>query len=139
MSDVVMTIYDRRTIRVPVYGQIAAGRPLDDASIIGWRDIRRPRDYHPSHRYCAVLVNGTSLTNDGILHGDYAILRLQPKLNYPGQLAAVFVPEGLTLKYCHPDGSGIRLEGASLTYVPQWFSADDVKVQAIVIRIERDL
>jgi len=139
LSNVTLTLYDARTIRVPVYGQIAAGKPLDDSPIIGWRQIRRPRDYKPGQRYCAVIVNGVSLQNAGILNGDHAILRMQRTINRTGQLAAILLPDGLTLKYIYPDGAGVRLEGASLSYRPQWYPADDVSIQAIVIRIERDL
>lgn len=64
---------------------------------------------------------------------------MQRTINRPGQLAAILLPDGLTLKYCFPDGSGVRLEGAHLSYHPQWYPAEDVSIQAIVIRIERDL
>lgn len=139
MAISIITDYDWRTIRVPVYAQVSAGRPLDDSPIIGWREIRRPRNYSPNHKYCAMIINGNSLEDNGILSGDYAIVRLTNRLERVGQLCVVLTPDGLTLKYVHPLPNGeIQLAGASRLFTPLLYRIDETSLQGIVVRTERD-
>lgn len=132
--------YMPKTICVPVYAQISAGLPLEDCPQIGWREIRLPRGYRENKQYCAVQINGDSLRDAAILNGDYAICRLTPVLEFDGQLAAVSVGGGITLKFVYfSSGNKVRLESRNAAYADRWFDADDVSIQAVVIRIERDL
>lgn len=128
------------TIVVPVYAQISAGLPLEDTPMIGWREIRVPRGYRETEKYFAVVVNGESLKDAAILKGDIAVCRLTPQVEYNGQLAAVLINGGVTLKfifYC--SDNRVRLESRNQKYSDWWYDADEVGIQAVVVRIERDL
>lgn len=104
----------------------------------GKRVIRVP-DRSVNHRFCAVIVVGDSLRDAGIQSGDVAVCRMQKHLDYDGQLTAVLTPSGLTLKYVFKDFEDkVRLEGANSNYLPQWYDAQDVSFQGVVVRIERD-
>lgn len=127
-------------IRVPVYSQVSAGKPFSETARIGWRWIRVPKNYRPGQQICAVRIVGNSLIEDAILTGDYAICRITSELERNGQLAAVLIAEGLTLKYAHFDPrGGVWLRGASKHYRDTYYEPGEASIQAIVIRIERDL
>lgn len=132
--------YNPSTIRVPVYAQISAGLPLEDCPQIGWRDIRKPRGFRETKQYCAVRVNGESLRDAAILSGDFAICWLTPALEFNGQLSAVLVNGGITLKYVfYGSENMVRLEARNPAYLDRWVEADEIGIQAVVVRIERDL
>ena len=132
--------YDPVMIRVPVYSQIAAGAPFHETSRIGWRWIRVPKNYRPSQQICAVQVVGDSLIGEAILTGDFAICRITPELERNGQLAAVLIGDGLTLKFTYFDPrGGVWLRGASVNYKDQYYEPGEAAVQAVVVRIERDM
>lgn len=127
-------------IRVPVYASIAAGFPFHESSCIGYRWITKPRGYCAGYRLCAVRVFGESLINAAIIPGDYAICRLTNQAERNGQLAAVLIADGLTLKYVHfeTDG-GLWLRAANPRFQDQYFSPGEASIQAIVMTIEREL
>lgn len=129
-----------RTIRVPVYSQIAAGLPLEETPMIGWREIRVPRGYRETESYFAVVINGESLKDIGIFKDDIAVCRITPRLDYDGQLAAVLINGGVTLKFVFfCSDNRVRLESRNPAYRDWWCEADEIGVQAVVVRIERDL
>lgn len=132
--------YNPEMIRVPVYSQIAAGPPFQETSQIGWRWIRVPRNYRPGQQICAVRIIGESLIEAAILSGDYAICRLTAEIERNGQLAAVLIGEGLTLKYTYFDPrGGVWLRGASTSYVDKYYEPGEAIIQAVVVRVERDM
>lgn len=129
-----------KLIRVPLFAQIAAGNPFQDCFQIGWRWIHPPRNYRPGHELCAVQINGDSLIGSAIVNGDVAICRLTPELERNGQLAAVLIGDGLTLKYVHVEtNGGVWLRAANPLFPDRFFLPGEATIQAIVMMIERDL
>lgn len=118
MSNVVLVPYDTRTLRIPVYDAFGSRTPFTKQNLIGWRDIRLPRDAAPGHRYVALMVRSDDLREDLIGIGDVAILLLHYRPPGFGELAAVMTSNGLILQ------RGLRGEATP---------------QGIVVRIERDL
>jgi SOS-response transcriptional repressor LexA len=93
----------------------------------------RPRDV-----FYAALVNGDSLSGDGIYDGFYVLVRQtfdRSELT-PGRLIAVLTCYGLLLKraYFTLDGK-VRLVSSNPTYVDLLFRVDEVSVQGIVIAV----
>ena len=123
--------------RVPLYGQISAGLPLNGLELIGSYHTRLPR--RPRARFAAVRINGDSLIEAQIFDGQIAVIELTPELQFNGQLAAVLTPEGLTLKHCWFEGHLVRLLACNRRYRPQLWPVEEVTVQGFVVRIEKDL
>lgn len=129
-----------KLIRVPVYSQIAAGKPFHETHCLGHRWIPIPKNYRPGYRLCAVRVFGDSLINAAIIPGDYAICRLTNEVERNGQLSAVLISEGLTLKYAYfNDDGGLILRAANPRFQDRYYSPGEASIQAIVMTIERDL
>lgn len=98
-----------------------------------------PANYHPGQRICAVQIIGESLIAAAILSGDFAICRITSELDFNGQLAAVLIRDGLTLKYVHFEmNGGVWLRAANKNYVDRYFEPGEALVQAVVVRTERD-
>lgn len=127
-------------ICVPVFASIAAGYSLSESSCIGYRWIAKPIGFRKGYQLCAVRVYGDSLINAAIISGDYAICRLTSQVERNGQLAAVLIGDGLTLKYVHFEGDGgLWLRAANPRVQDRYFSPGEAFIQATVLTIERDL
>lgn len=128
-----------RWLRVPLYNQIAAGLPLAESEQIGTRMIRVPDGYRPGDRLIAVRLNGESLKEAGIYNGDFAIVKLTNRLTRNGELCAVLTLNGLMLKYVWLEPGGtVRLVSRNRRYADIVLPVDDVQVQGVVVRIEKD-
>jgi SOS-response transcriptional repressor LexA len=130
------------TVRIPVVCMVGAARSFEDSPIQGWREIRPIKNARPFDRFCAAPVAGNSLIDEGIIDGDYVIVRLNFE-DYditPGKLAVVNTPYGLLLKHVYQTlDRKVRLVSANPAYEDIVLDADDVTVQGVVVRIERDL
>lgn len=126
---------------VPFLGSASAGKPvpLDALPIEGTRFIRPIKGARPFDRFAAVRVDGHSLNDDGILDGDIVIVRMGDE-SHTGDLAVVLTPHGLTIKYLDPQTDGtIVLCCANADCEDQVWEIQDIKVQGVVRRVERDL
>ena len=102
---------------IPVVGRIAAGHPLESLGSEMEPLPFSPRAFASSGRIVALQVEGESMVEAGILDGDYAIIRRQPRVEN-GEIAAVTLQEGPeeregTLKRWRVKGKRVRLEPAS--------------------------
>ena len=95
---------------IPIVGRIAAGEPID--SLDGEDEFLPlpPGAFASSGDVVALRVEGNSMTDAGILSGDYAIIRRQPEVEN-GEVAAVSINGEGTLKVWKRVGEGrITLE-----------------------------
>ncbi|GHF54300.1 repressor LexA [Deinococcus metalli] len=131
-----LTDLARRTLDVgiPIYGQIAAGRPTladqapddrtpDLETLLGMRD----GDF-------LLRVTGDSMTGIGVLDGDYVIIRPTEQVN-DGEVAVVLIPgdNAATLKRLYHFGQDIILRSENPAMVQMSFPADQVRVQGRMV------
>ncbi len=127
---------------VPLICEAGASRSIADLPIGTLRKIRPIPGARRSDRYCAAIVRGSSLTNDGILDGDCAIVRLTFDLYEitPGRLVVALTPYGLLIKHIYPTlDEHVRLVSANPQFQDILLEAAEVSIQGIVVRLERDL
>jgi len=102
---------------LPLIGRIAAGTPvLAEENIEETLTIDRsvlPR----SSEVFALRVHGNSMTGDGILSGDIAIIRMQKNAER-GQIVAAIVDGNATLKHYYPAKNKIELRASNPEYLP---------------------
>jgi SOS-response transcriptional repressor LexA len=126
---------------IPVVCLVGASRSVEHLPILEWREIRPIKNARPFDRYCAARVSGNSLYDDGIYDGDIVIARLNFELTeiYPGKLAVVLTPLGLLVKHIYVSlDSKVRLVSANPVYEDIVLDCDDVEIQGVVVRVERD-
>lgn len=124
-----------RRVRLPLAGEIAAGRPKESWSSGKWQMVRAPKGVRRSELF-VLRVCGDSLIEAGIKDGSLAVCRrAQPQRN--GELCAVLTPEGMTLKRLHwqCDGS-VLLVAANRRYPPVSYQVGEISVQGVVVAIE---
>jgi SOS-response transcriptional repressor LexA len=118
-----------------------AARSIDDLPIDEWRTIRAIPGCRPD-QIRAARINGDSLIDENICDGDVAIIRLNVTEGdiWPGRLVAVFTPYGLLIKHVYVGlDRRVRLVSANPLYEDIVLDLDQVQVQGVVARVERDV
>lgn len=112
-------------------GSIRAG-PLEEA-VADPEAVFEERDLLP---YCPgdflLRVRGDSMTGDGILPGDYVLLRPNVRVEQ-GEIAAAMVGDEYeaTLKRVHVEGATVRLKAGNPSYADIVVPAGEVKIAGV--------
>lgn len=111
---------ERKGVRIPVYGRIAAGIPISAIQeIIDYEEI--PEDMLKHGEYIALKVKGDSM-EPRIADGDVVIIRIQETVEN-GEVAAVYVNgNDVTLKRVRKENNGIWLIGNNPAFQPIFYS-----------------
>lgn len=126
----------KSSVRIPVYGSIPAGLPLEAVEDIqGYEEI--PVDWlKGDKKYIALKVIGDSMYPK-YLEGDIVIILLQQDCEN-GQDCAVYVDGyDVTLKKVHIYENGIKLIPININYLPKTYAPGDVIVLGSVVEIRR--
>jgi repressor LexA len=101
---------------VPILGRVAAGRPLiaveNQEGMLSLGPALLGKGTH-----FALRVQGDSMIGEGILEGDYVIVRQQDSAD-PGEIVVVLLGEEATVKRLRKEGKNLFLEAANPTYAP---------------------
>jgi repressor LexA len=104
------------TSGIPILGRVAAGQPiLAEESYDGSLELRDL--FGDPNGMFALRVRGDSMIDEGILEGDYVIVRKQDRAD-AGQVVVALVDDEATVKYYRPRGNRVELEPANARYKP---------------------
>ena len=103
----------------PVIGDVAAGKPIEALQHIECY-VTEDEDLDADY---ALRVKGDSMIGAGIDDGDIVFIREQPEVEN-GEMAAVYVDGGATLKRVYKDGKGVSLYSENPKYPPMYFTAE---------------
>ncbi|MCL2259951.1 MAG: transcriptional repressor LexA [Fibromonadales bacterium] len=125
------------TAHLPVIGSIAAGTPiLAQENIEETLTIDQAMLPRNSEIF-ALRVQGDSMTGDGILSGDIAIIRMQKNAER-GQIVAAIIDGDATLKHYHPSENKIELRASNPKYFPITVSeGEDFSIAGILAGVIR--
>jgi len=138
LSDGVSLPDEDHGLRFPLVGRIAAGLPIEQFEQRDTLDLEAvfgPRVGSTGATF-ALQVTGMSMQDEGILDGDYVIVR-RANTARPGERVVALLPDGeTTLKsfFREPDGR-IRLQPANDAFDP--IIVDDCSIQGIVVGVMR--
>jgi repressor LexA len=122
---------------LPVKGLIAAGEPiavLDDPS----ETLQVPNFMIKSDQSYVLQVKGESMVEDGILDGDYIVVKEQKTPVNGDVVVAMINGESATLKHFYRESNRIRLEPANAAMEPIYVDSDnDIEIQGTVTGIIR--
>ncbi|HEX8253209.1 MAG TPA: transcriptional repressor LexA [Thermoanaerobaculia bacterium] len=119
---------------LPLFGYIAAGRPLDvDVSD---ELITVPEHLTTRGENYVLKVRGDSMVEDGILDGDLVIIARR-ELADNGEMVVANVSGEVTLKRLYREGDRVRLQPANSMMSPIYAAARDVAVQGVVVGLMR--
>ncbi|HWH22807.1 MAG TPA: transcriptional repressor LexA [Allosphingosinicella sp.] len=114
-------------IELPLHGRIAAGTPIE--ALQGTESLAVPAALLGPGEHYALEVAGDSMVEEGILDGDYALIRKTDTARDGEIVVALIDNEEATLKTFRREGSMIRLDPANRNYDAQRYSPDRVQVQ----------
>jgi repressor LexA len=116
-----------QVIELPLHGRIAAGMPIE--AIEGQSSLPVPAALLGPGEHYALEVAGDSMVEEGILDGDYALIRKTETARDGEIVVALINEEEATLKTFRREGQMIRLDPANRLYDPQRYRPDQVRIQ----------
>src|SRR4051794_19427991 len=115
------------TIALPLHGRIAAGTPIE--ALQGTETFAVPAALLGPGEHYALEVSGDSMVDEGILDGDFALIRKVDTAREGEIVVALIDNEEATLKTYRREGRMIRLDPANSRYEPQRYDEDRVQIQ----------
>jgi repressor LexA len=115
------------TIDLPLHGRIAAGTPIE--ALQGTETFSVPAALLGPGEHYALEVSGDSMVEEGILDGDFALIRKADTARDGEIVVALIDDEEATLKTFRREGSMIRLDPANRHYEPQRYEPQRVQIQ----------
>ena len=120
--------------KVPVLGNVAAGKPLlSEENLDGYVNLTEPF-VHPGKTYFALRVRGQSMINAGILDGDLAVIE-QTQFAVDGQIIVAVIDNAITLKRFYKEADRIRLQPENPDFSPIY--SKDVQIVGTLSNIVR--
>lgn len=122
-------------VELPVLGYIACGEPLEpytdpNATLTVNSSFVRPGD-----KSFVLQAKGDSMIDDGILNGDFVVIKEQ-KNAYDGDIVVAVLKNGFaTLKRFYKEATRIRLQPANSTMLPIYVT--DVEIRGKVVAVIR--
>ncbi len=129
---------EEATMRFPLVGRIAAGMPIERCEDRGTLDLSSmfgPRIGQRNETF-ALLVEGDSMQDEGILDGDYVLVQIQSTAK-DGDRVVALLPDGeTTLKTFFKESNGsIRLQPANPNF--KAIVVEECHIQGIVTGVLR--
>jgi repressor LexA len=114
-------------IDLPLHGRIAAGQPIE--ALEGQTSLPVPAALLGPGEHYALEVAGDSMVEEGILDGDYALIR-KTDMARDGEIVVALIDDNeATLKTYRKEGQMVRLDPANRRYDPQRYRPDQVRIQ----------
>jgi repressor LexA len=115
------------TLEIPLHGRIAAGTPIE--ALQGTETFAVPAALLGTGDHYALEVSGDSMVDEGILDGDFALIR-KVETAHDGEIVVALIDnEEATLKTFRREGNMIRLDPANRNYEAQRYDPRRVQIQ----------
>lgn len=123
-------------VSLPLYGRIAAGAPIEALSDpSNATDV--PASMLGNGEHFALEVDGDSMIDAGILHGDVAVIERTESAENGTIVVALVDSQEATLKRLRRRGNSVALEPANKRYETRIFPPDRVKIQGRLVGLMR--
>ena len=123
-------------VQIPLYGKIAAGLPIE-AIADEHETVSVPANMTGVGEHYALLVEGDSMINAGILNGDTVIIKRARQANDGDIVVALIDGVDVTLKKFYRRHNSIALEPANPAYETRIFTDDRIEIQGILVGLMR--
>ncbi len=115
------------TIDIPLHGRIAAGTPIE--ALQGQESFSVPAALLGPGEHYALEVSGDSMVEEGILDGDFALIR-KVDMAREGEIVVALIDDAeATLKTFRREGQMVRLDPANRHYEAQRYRPEQVRIQ----------
>ena len=127
---------EAESMRLPLYGKIAAGTPIDALRSLETVDIPAFMLAGGKEHY-ALTVEGDSMIDEGIREGDTVVVERADTAENGRIVVALIDDNEVTLKRIRKKGGTVALEPANTRYETRIFGPDRVRVQGCLIGLLR--
>lgn len=122
-------------VEIPLLGSVAAGVPIE--AVATPDTISVPAEMVGRKECYALCVQGDSMIEDHILHGDVVLLEARKQPRNGETVVALVRRDEVTLKRFYHEGPSVRLVPANPGLQPMQFPAEDVDIQGVVVGLVR--
>jgi len=126
---------ENRNTKLPLLGNIAAGSPIE--AVENREELDLEKLFSSRQGVYVLRVRGESMIEDHLCDGDYVVIERRESARNGEQVVALLDTGEATLKRFYKEGSKVRLQPANHTMEPRVVSADQCKVQGVVIGVLR--
>ncbi len=130
---------ESQPLQFPLVGRIAAGHPIErfqQSDHVNLQEIFGPRIGRRAGTF-ALMVEGDSMKDEGILDGDYVIVERRETARNGERVVALLSNGETTLKTFYRDKGRIRLQPANPDFQPIYVDDRDCRVQGVLIGVLR--
>ena len=121
---------------LPLFGYIAAGRPIEAVS--NTETLQIPEHFLPRKgNYYVLRVKGESMIDEHIRDGDFVVVESREVADPGDTVVALVDNESVTLKRFFPEGGQVRLQPANEALAPIILDGNRVKIQGVVVSVMR--
>jgi len=122
-------------MELPVLGFIACGAPIEPYTDPNATLMVNTGIVRPGEKSFVLQAKGDSMIEDGILSGDYVVIKEQNEARNGDIVVAVLKNGFATLKRYYQEASRIRLQPANSTMLPMYVT--DVEIKGKVVAVIR--
>jgi len=130
----VISPVETRRFEFPLLGRVAAGKPIEAVETVDVIEV--PPSMVGQGDHFVLLVKGDSMQEDGILDGDFIIVRKQPAAENGETVVALINNEATVKKYYQRDDS-VELRPAHSGMAPIFVHQGDLRIQGKVVGVMR--
>ena len=132
----VISPVETRRFEFPLLGRVAGGKPIEAVEDVSAIEV--PSAMIGSGDHFVLQVNGDSMEEDGILDGDFVVVRRQPTAEN-GETVVALINNEATVKKFYKRKGHIKLQPAHTGMNPIRVKKGDLQIQGKVVGVMRYL
>ena len=130
----VVSPVETRRFEFPLLGRVAAGKPIEAVEEVDTMEV--PPSMIGSGDYFVLQVKGDSMQDDGILDGDFLIVRKQPTAEN-GETVVALINNEATVKKYYKRKDHVELRPAHRGMAPIIVEEGDLRIEGKVMGVMR--
>ena len=132
----VISPVETRRFEFPLLGRVAAGKPIEAVEDVSAIEV--PSSMVGSGDYFVLQVKGDSMQEDGILEGDFVVVRKQPTAEN-GETVVALINNEATVKKYYKQKDHVKLRPAHTGMESIRVKKGDLQIQGKVVGVMRYL
>ena len=130
----VISPVETRRFEFPLLGRVAAGKPIEAVEDVSAIEV--PPSMVGSGEHFVLQVKGESMTEDGILDGDFVVIRRQP-VTENGEIVVALVNNEATIKKYYRREDHVELRPAHTGMESIRVNTGDLRIEGKVVGVMR--
>ncbi|MBL7665116.1 MAG: transcriptional repressor LexA [Bacteriovoracaceae bacterium] len=122
------------TMEIPLLGKVAAGLPIE--AIEGQETVTVPQTFIKKGQHYALVVEGQSMIDDGILDGDIVVIKKQ-NMAQNGETVVASINQEATIKKYFKKPQHIELHPANKNMKPFIIREESFEIKGILVGLLR--